>query len=70
MSHLKNTKMRPVTADRNMRRSYNRAIDDGDQNPYASMYSRAFGAASANQNTSRQTMQLLNHKTTMNNYRK
>jgi hypothetical protein len=35
-------KMRPVTSDRNMRRSYNKAIDgnanEGGHDPYASMY--------------------------------
>ena len=35
-------KMRPVT-NSNMRRSYNRALDEGNTNPYSSMYQTAFG---------------------------
>lgn len=31
-------KMRPVTADRNTKRVYNKDIDDNQGNPYASMY--------------------------------
>lgn len=38
--------MRPVTTGSNIRRSYNRVIDDAGDNPYASMYSAAFGQTS------------------------
>ena len=38
--------MRPVTTGSNVRRSYNRVIDDAGDNPYASMYSAAFGHTS------------------------
>jgi hypothetical protein len=37
--------MRPVTADRNSKRIYNRDIDDNNSNPYASMYQQAFGTS-------------------------
>lgn len=35
-------KMRPVT-NSNLRRSYNKALDEGNSNPYSSMYQTAFG---------------------------
>ena len=36
-------KMRPVTTAHGMRRSYNKAIDSDQYDPYQSMYSAAFG---------------------------
>ena len=38
-------KMRPVTADRNSKRVFNRDIDANESNPYASMYQQAFGTS-------------------------
>ena len=43
-------KMRPVTADHRMRRSYNRAMDEDDTNPYTSMYQAAFGPGEKGEN--------------------
>ena len=39
-------KMRPVTTAQSMRRSYNKAIDNDQYDPYQSMYSQAFGGRS------------------------
>jgi len=41
-------KMRPVQTANSLRRSYNKALGDEDHNgnPYASMYSQAFGGRS------------------------
>lgn len=39
-------KMRPVSASQSLRKSYNKVIDDGDQNPFATMYNRSFGGNS------------------------
>jgi len=35
--------MRPVTASHALRKSYNKALDDGDNDPYTSVYGRNFG---------------------------
>lgn len=35
-------KMRPVTTGSNLRRSYNKVIDNAGDDPYASMYQAAF----------------------------
>jgi len=45
MSNSRGIKMRPVTADKSMRKSYNKALDEDNTNPYSSMYQQAFGAA-------------------------
>mgnify|MGYP000126377614 CR=1 FL=1 len=44
--------MRPVQTANSLRRSYNRALgeEDGNVNPYASMYQQAFGARAEKRN--------------------
>ena len=44
--------MRPVQTANSLRRSYNRALgdDENNANPYASMYQQAFGARTDKRN--------------------
>ena len=46
---MKGVKMRPVTTGSNARRSYNKVIDGAGDNPFASMYSAAFGQTSGDE---------------------